>query len=350
VPAKLIDLIIVDPFLDGEHKGPLWTVEETVWDAVTVLDLLRTLAVQNRKFTDAYTVVVYSTVDLAHAFTQAFSNAHATDVRYVGVNRIGPDFKSFSSTLAIVGTFGATKTASTSKTSVGDVSAIQSLTCYLPPVHDDANSVFGRQDISGCTMGPQQVGYRRRCVEEFRYFVREYSTKNNWVMCMHTVDGSCLLASLLEGRNVVGLEDIAQRLGAATWRLELFRDTESTLLKYRRACMEQGTDEDAMHVEVQKELAANFLMKPSKPDEGMLAKVAEELKVLRQGGAAFMPKMDEDEWKEVCDLILGKCTNLPTAKMYLEEHGSLMSAVMSAALAQAEAKAQALAQAQGKAP
>eukprot|EP00798_Chlamydomonas_sp_ICE-L_P009506 gene9506-biopygen8051 len=92
--------------------------------------------------------------------------------------------------------------------------------------------------ISGCSIGPRQVGYSRRCVDEYRYLVREYSNKGNWVMCLHTVDGSGMLAALLESRSVVGLESVPQRLGVATWRLKKFHATEKVLLKHHAAMQE----------------------------------------------------------------------------------------------------------------
>ena len=53
VPGNLIDLVIIDPFLD-EDKGPLWDAKETTWTSVTVLDLLRTLTAENKMFSGGY--------------------------------------------------------------------------------------------------------------------------------------------------------------------------------------------------------------------------------------------------------------------------------------------------------
>ena len=53
MPAKLVDLVIIDPIL-GDDTGPLWDVGETAWTGVDASDTLRTLMVQKRKFAGVF--------------------------------------------------------------------------------------------------------------------------------------------------------------------------------------------------------------------------------------------------------------------------------------------------------
>eukprot|EP00798_Chlamydomonas_sp_ICE-L_P001186 gene1186-biopygen14051 len=154
VPAKLVGLVIIDPSL-GDDTGPLWDVGEKAWTVVDASDTLRTLMVQNRKFAGVFKVVMYSNMEQVSTFTRAFVDSNAKDVHHVSITRIGPDFKHASSTVAIVGTFSTTR--GTSVTALRGMTPGNSLKVYLPPSDAD-KSVFGRPDISGCSIGPRQVG------------------------------------------------------------------------------------------------------------------------------------------------------------------------------------------------
>ena len=325
MPAKLVDLVIIDPSL-GDDTGPLWDVGENAWTSVDASDTLRTLMVQNRKFAGVFKVVMYSNMEQVSTFTRAFVDATAKDVHHVPITRIGPDFKPASNTLAIVGTFSTTR--GTSVTALRGMTPSNGLKVYLPPSDAD-KSVFGRHDISGCSIGPQQVGYSRRCVDEYRYLVREYSNKGNWVMCLHTVDGSGMLAALLEGRSVVGLESVPQRLGVATWRLKRFHATEKVLLKYHAAMQEAGYDARAknlVHKLVEDDMEELSSLMPAKPSDDMLGRVWDELKGLRKdhSGSKLFPTMTDEEFKTIGGRRVERCTDIATAQAFIDEPSALL--------------------------
>ena len=99
-------------------------------------------------------------------------------------------------------------------------------------------SVISRNDL---TWTNDQGTTRTRAVDEFRHFVREYSTPKSWVVAMgFDGDGAAMLGALTEGRNVVGVE--SGPMGPISWRLDLFQLIEHGL--HDRLTTKSLTDQD----------------------------------------------------------------------------------------------------------
>lgn len=313
MPGKLIDLVIIDPCLTGDEKGPLWLVDEDSWSSTDVIDMLRNLAGQNRKFASVCHVVVYTNQEEGSRFLVAFREAGVADIRLTHITRMGPDFKTHSTSIAISGILhqGAGQAGPSSKASISSSGLAAAITVFLPPI-DAQKSAIGRPDISGCSMSPKQVGYRRRSVAEFRHFVRELSSVGNYVMCMQAGDASGMLAALLERRNAIGLDCITQKLGAAAWRLNMFAKTEQAILSRLEACTD-ADDETRVRtaVLVQEDIDAEFRDNPAEPSEEMMQKLETCLQTYREKKAADWP---EDEFEACKEKVLESCISAGTVK------------------------------------
>ena len=192
------------------------------WDQVTLKQTLDNLmVVEPSKMADLVTAVVYSNLKLASEFVNALTQAGFKNVHTVQVSRFDHSFEVVSSSVVVVGTYSGRNI----KPKASQSMSLQ----FLLPDTTDNTSTCGRPDMQGCYIDKSVLGVRRRTVEEFRHFVRVYSSQSDWVVGMHVGDASCMLAALLEGRSVLGYEPNNGRVGLAYWRLSMFQRTEGLI-------------------------------------------------------------------------------------------------------------------------
>jgi len=197
-----------------------WDTPELAWTEDHFKRFLNSLKEDSKKMDVQFHVAVYTNDGLAPSYRTAFALAGYQRVHTLHIRRVDEGRMVVGDSLVLVGSHQHMGSAPT-----GDV-----LMFSVPPLGRNTTWTH-RPDIDYCKIEKKHVGVRRRCVEEFRYLVREYSRPGSSVICSHSGDGSAIMAALLEGRHAYGLDNCDERNQVAEFRLSEMARIEEELAK-----------------------------------------------------------------------------------------------------------------------
>ena len=291
MPDSSCSLIIIDPPLGEGHHG----ASSSAWDsedkALTSYDLdscLRLL--HGRKTMASYTVVVYANHKVLNQFWDVLHKQGFRDIHVFDVFRSGHDGDVTSRSIVLVGTHREKGSCADDSRRGSTKSRRESyLNFYVP----DGVSPNSREDINGRLLW-KEAGNRERCVDEFRHIVRAYSEPNTWVLGFYSGIGTLMVAALLEGRNVAGLEPCPQLIHAASWRLSIFQKTEECINKRSQASSSQEVEDTQQGALIAEDIEQVLAGHPFSPSGEDMVKFTAHVQLTMQGLSAQLGAMSKE--------------------------------------------------------